>query len=158
MPELLPTATRALSAIALVAAIGATASGCGGSNDSSSTPPTKAAAPTTPAAPSTTNTVDPGLTETEAQAVGLDVADYAVKHDFTDPASQQEFAAKVKFAKDLHPGSKAGYEVVGAKHFRVCVTDYSAGKPAAWAIYDSVSGAAHGAAGTPTNKLCPGVS
>jgi len=91
----------------------------------------------------------------EAQAIGLDVEDYSVKHDFTVPANQAAFKANVKYAHDLKPGSKVGYRAVGKKSFQVCVTHYADGQPSEWSVFDGKTGLPKSGTGMPTADFCP---
>jgi len=92
--------------------------------------------------------------ESEAKNVGFDVANWAIDHDFTNPKNQAEFEKSVKYDKSLSPDSKAGYQPAG-QTFKICVTRFADGKPAAWAIYDGESGLSEGEAGAPTEAFCP---
>jgi len=148
--------------------------GCGGndSSDTSSDPTTSSnmsSASSSPTASTSdtaaTSSTDPSVDSSgdsvatnvglEAQAIGLDVADYTVKHDFTVPANQAAFKANVKYAHDLKPGSKVGYQAVGKNNFQVCVTHYVGSQPSEWSIFDGKTGLPKSGSGAPTAEFCP---
>lgn len=151
-----PLAPRRLLAALLLPALAGLAA-CGGSDATSAPAPSSAAAAPSEVAsptPSPSPTVDVRSIELEAQGIGIDIGAWSVKHDFTFPADEKEFA-KVPRRNPLPEGMEAGYERTSAKKFQVCVTQRVDGQPVGWAVYDSVGGTGKGAPGAPTEDFCP---
>ena len=149
-------------ALAAVLVTGLTA--CGGNDPGGgSGSSTSAAAPASSVGTSASSSPSPSalssqeaqLIGIEAQAVGLDVAQWSVDHDFTDPADDAEFQKKITYAHSLSEGEKATYRKTGSRKFEVCVTKYAGADPAGWGIYESTSGSYTSGVGKPTAAFCP---